>query len=148
MSRTTHNAPRPDDGHDSPEGDLEALMPGALRAASDDFPGASPDLAARAEVRGRRLRRTRNLRAAIAIGALATVAIGGTVAVARLGDGAGAPASGRQVPVPAAVPSVRSTQEAPEVSADEVMRIFKSMLPEGVRTRRSTAQGPPPMPGA
>ncbi|NUP34511.1 MAG: hypothetical protein HOU01_22805 [Streptomycetaceae bacterium] len=131
MSRTTHNAPRPDDGHDSPEADLEALMPGALRAASDDFPSASPDLAARAEVRGRRLRRTRNLRAAIAIGALATVAIGGTVAVARLGDGTGAPASGRQAPAPAAVPTAGSTAEAPEVSADEVMRIFKSVLPEG-----------------
>lgn len=131
MSRTTHNAPHPDDGLNSPEADLEALMPGALRAASDDFPRASPDLASRGEVRGRRLRRTRNLRAAIAIGALATVAIGGTVAVARLGDGAGGPASGRQVAAPAAVPTVGAASEAPEVSADEVMRIFKSLLPAG-----------------
>ncbi|MDI2130805.1 hypothetical protein [Yinghuangia seranimata] len=125
-----------DERHDSTDESAFAReLPGALRSTADRFPGPSPDLTHRGHTRGRRMRRTRNRVVGVAAGALTAAVIGGSFAVARLG-GDSDTSHAANTPVgtsasPAAATTAPAAPKAPDVSADEVLRIFTALLPAG-----------------
>lgn len=139
--------PRNDEGDST----FERGLPGALRAASDDFPAPSADLVGRGHRRGRGLRRTRNLRIAVAATALTAVALGGTYAVVgTVGDG-GEPTS-LAAPVPSAPASAPASgpaaAEVPPVDGATMLANLKSLLPPGGSYSAETSRGTGREPGS
>ncbi|NUU24908.1 MAG: hypothetical protein HOV68_25890 [Streptomycetaceae bacterium] len=128
-----------DSRYDEDENGLVRDLPGALRAASDAFPGPSPDLIDRGHTRGRRMRRNRRIRIGVAGAALAAVAVSGAYVLPGLGGDADKEqtASGPTVssgsPTPSAAP--------PAVSADQMLTTLKSLLPQGGTFTQERARG-------
>jgi hypothetical protein len=116
--------------YDEDESALARDLPGALRAASDVFPGPRPDLVGRGHTRGRRLRRNRRIRLAVAGTALAAVAMSGVYVVAGLGDDAKRQTASSPTQSSAASGPTASAP-IPTVSAEQMLATLKSLLPQG-----------------
>ncbi|MGW2489446.1 hypothetical protein ACWCV9_19835 [Streptomyces sp. NPDC001606] len=120
--------------------DLEEQLARALRGATGEFPPHSADLVRRSVARGRRMRVVRAAQVAAATVCAVAVA-GGTLLVTdafggRGGDGptgrtsAAAPSTGR-TPAPAPAP----------VSAEDMVRTLKSLLPPGGTVSEASGRG-------
>lgn len=122
---------------------FEERLPGALTGAADAFPPAHPDLARRAAVRGRRLKRARVVQVT---GAAAVVlSLVGLGAYTGLGSGGGStPASvdpaGTSRPTASGLPA-RGATPALSVSDADMVKTFKSTLPKGGSVTKASGHG-------
>ncbi|MGW0660208.1 hypothetical protein [Streptodolium elevatio] len=137
--------PRSDEGDST----FERGLPGALRAASDDFPAPSADLVGRGHRRGRGLRRTRNLRIGVAATVLTAAVLGGTYAVVgTVGDGGEPTSLAAPVPSAPALASDPASAEVPPVDGATMLANLKSLLPPGGSFSEENSRGTAREPGA
>ncbi|MGP4005545.1 hypothetical protein [Streptomyces sp. 4N124] len=107
---------------------FERQLGNALRDAGDTFDTDRSALAAAGQARGRRLRLRRRATVVGSAAAIAPVGMGGALVV-PWSDGGGQQSvgSGRTTTAPAS----SATSEPNALPAEEVLKIFKSLLPEG-----------------
>ncbi|MET8771655.1 hypothetical protein [Streptomyces sp. NPDC004658] len=121
--------------------DLERRLARAMTGTAEQFPPHSADLVRRSITRGRRMRLVRAVQVAAATAAFTVVAAGGVlVGTDAFGGGSGTP--GRSTAGGPAHSTVRSPSRAPaSVSAEEMIRTLKSLLPPGGTVSAASGRG-------
>ncbi|MGW5659523.1 hypothetical protein ACWEWG_05395 [Streptomyces sp. NPDC003758] len=126
----------------SPNEDFEERLTRAMSRATSEFPPHSADLVRRSIARGRRMRLIRATQVAAAAAAFAVVAAGGTLMVTdAFGSGGGGAPEQLRPGGP-----VHSTEQSPSrtpssISAEEMVRTLKSLLPPGGTVSAASGRG-------
>ncbi|MGR6971051.1 hypothetical protein ACU639_15885 [Streptomyces cynarae] len=125
----------------SPNEDFEERLTRAMSRATSEFPPHSADLVRRSIARGRRMRLIRATQVAAAA-AFAVVVAGGTLMVTDAFGSGGGGAPEQLRPGGPVHPTEQSPSPAPSsISAEEMVRILKSLLPPGGTVSAASGRG-------